>query len=175
MRAAKQVRIAGASGDSMITATDNESQTDEAGRSPLATGLLDHLVGFHLRMAQAAIYRDFVASVSGLGITQKQFAVLELISTNPGVSQIDLAGALGTDRATMMGLVERLGARGWLDRQVSRVDRRRQELRLTAAGQETLATARHLVIEHERRLLAGLTPDDRSALLAALKRLHGAD
>ena len=87
----------------------------KATRPALALGALDGVLGFHVRMAAAAIYRDFAASMAALELTQKQFAVLELIACNSGVSQTDLAATLGTDRATMMALIDRLEARG-LDR-----------------------------------------------------------
>ena len=49
----------------------------------LDLGRLDSLVGFHLRMATAALYRDFAQAMEGTGLTQKLFAVLELIEANP--------------------------------------------------------------------------------------------
>ena len=48
----------------------------------LDLGRLDSLVGFHLRMATAALYRDFAQAMEGTGLTQKLFAVLELIEAN---------------------------------------------------------------------------------------------
>jgi DNA-binding MarR family transcriptional regulator len=144
------------------------------GRRKLALGVLDSLVGFHVRMAQAVIYRDFAASLAPLDITQKQFAALELIACNPGVSQIDLAETLGADRATMMALVDRLEARGWVERSVSAVDRRRQELRLTPAGHADLDRAKAMAAAHEERLLRSIPAAEREALVAALGRIHGA-
>src|SRR6185312_7164884 len=103
---------------------------------------------FHLRMASAAIARDFAAVMQGLDLTQKQYAVLELIDANTGVSQIDLATTLGTDRATMMAIVDRLDARRLLTRRRSASDGRRQELQLTAAGTRLLADARRRAASH---------------------------
>jgi len=137
-------------------------------------GTLAGLLGFHVRMAQAVIYRDFAAAVAGLDLTQKQFAVLELLAANPGASQIDLGATLGTDRATMMALVDRLAARGWVERAVSANDRRRQELRLTQTGQAGLSEARQLVVAHEARLLADISPAERQLVIDVLGRLRQA-
>src|ERR1700679_3975538 len=87
---------------------------------------LPELLGFHLRLAQVVIYRDFIASLTQLDLTQKQCATLQLIGANPGVSQVDLAATLGTDRATMMAMVDRLENRQFLRRERSSADRRRQ-------------------------------------------------
>lgn len=137
----------------------------------LDLGRLAPLLGFHLRMASAAIARDFATRMADLDLTQKQYAVLELIAGNRGVSQIDLARALGTDRATMMALVDRLEARGLVSRQPSPHDRRRQDLLPTAAGATLLADARRRIARHERRFKARLGAADTALLIALLQRL----
>lgn len=138
----------------------------------LDRGVLGDVLGFHIRMAQVAIYRDFATSMAAFALTQKQFAVLELIARNPGVSQIDLAAALGTDRATMMALVDRLDQRGLIARRVSQADRRRQELALTGAGMDLLTAARARVAEHEQRFQARFSEGELAQLVAGLKRIY---
>ena len=100
----------------------------------LSLGRLNGLLGFHLRMASAAVARDFAATLDDLGLTQKQCAVLELVAANPQAAQIDMAAMLAMDRATMMALVDRLDQRGLLVRTSSQRDRRRQELTLSETG-----------------------------------------
>ena len=88
--------------------------------------------------------------MADLGLTQKQCAVLELIAANPQVSQIDMAAALGMDRATMMALVDRLDDRGLVLRTASARDRRRQELSLTGGGKALLREAAVRIAVHEK-------------------------
>lgn len=133
---------------------------------------LDGLLGFHLRMAHVAMYRDFAAAMSELDLTQKQCAVLRLVGGNPGVSQVDLAATLGTDRATMMAIVDRLEQRGLVGRTRSVSDRRRQELNLTAAGEALLAQANRAIDAHERNFTARFTAAELKALTSALKRIQ---
>lgn len=134
----------------------------------LELGRLAPLLGFHLRTASVAIARDFAAAMDGTDLTQKQYAVLELIAANPHVSQIDLSQALGTDRATMMAITDRLDGRGLLARQRSPRDGRRQELVLTAGGKDLLADARRRIARHERRFAEHLGPARSAALIALL-------
>ena len=134
----------------------------------LQLGRLDGLLGFHLRMASAAVARDFADAMQGLDLTQKQYAVLELIEANTGASQVDLAAILGTDRATMMAIVDRLDARSLLGRRRSASDGRRQVLQLTTAGARLLADARQRVAAHDGRFTAAL--GNRGATLIALLR-----
>ena len=151
----------------------DDFDTEEASATPhLDVGRLGDLLGFHLRMAHVAIYRDFAETMEELALTQKQLAVMELISANPGASQIDLANTLGTDRATMMALVNRLAARDLVERRPSAADRRRQELHLTTAGRAMLARARKLIDRHEQHFIDLFSGDEMAALLTALKRIY---
>jgi DNA-binding MarR family transcriptional regulator len=138
----------------------------------LKSSRLSKLLGFHLRLAQVALFRDFVATVGELNLTPKQYTVLELIAENPGVSQVDLAATLSMDRATMMALVDRLEARSLLVRQVSKTDRRRQDLHLTSDGDDLLQKARSAISAHEARILADWTPEEVKAAIAMLRRLQ---
>lgn len=133
---------------------------------------LPDLLGFHLRMAHVAMYRDFATALSDLDLTQKQCATLHLIGANPGVSQVDLAATLGTDRATMMAIIDRLERRDLLARRRSVADRRRQELNLTQDGETALARTRRAIAEHERHFTSRFTKDELKALVNALSRIH---
>jgi len=139
---------------------------------PLDLGELPDLLGFHLRLAQVALFRDFTASLVDLDLTQKQFAVMELIQSNPGVSQVDLAVTLGTDRATMMAIVDRLESRGLLQRERSSTDRRRQHLHLTDLGATVLGEAKALISDHEARFKDRFSSSQVQALVSMLRALH---
>ena len=145
--------------------------TSATGRS-LDLGSLPELLGFHLRLANVAVYRDFTASLSDLGLTQKQCATLQLIEANSGVSQVDLANTLGTDRATMMAMIDRLEQRDLLIRRRSVEDRRRQELYLTDIGCVLLTKAKAVIAEHEERFVSRFKPAELKVLIDALRRIH---
>jgi MarR family transcriptional regulator, organic hydroperoxide resistance regulator len=133
---------------------------------------LDGLLGYHLRRAQGAMHRDYMAAVAGLELTQKQTATVWLIQANPGVAQVSVAAALGMDRATMMSVTDRLEERGLVIRKRSIVDRRRQELYLTPAGQSVLRKVKARIVEHEERIKAMFKPAELEALLSALKKFQ---
>jgi MarR family transcriptional regulator, organic hydroperoxide resistance regulator len=133
---------------------------------------LDSLLGYLLRRAQGAMHRDFLATVSDFGLTQKQAAALWLIQANSGVSQVEVAAALGMDRATMMAVTDRLEDRGFVIRKRSSTDRRRQELYLTPQGQSTLRKCKARIAEHEEKFHAMFTAPELAALLAALKKFQ---
>ena len=133
---------------------------------------LDGLLGYQLRRAQGAMHRDYMATVAGLDLTQKQTATLWLIQSNPGVAQVSVAAALGMDRATMMSITDRLEERSLVIRKRSTVDRRRQELYLTPGGQGLLRKVKARIAEHEERVKALFKPAELEGLLAALKKFQ---
>lgn len=133
---------------------------------------LPALLGFHLRLAHVAMYRDFTTAMASLDLTQKQCATLQLIHANPGVSQVDLAATLGTDRATMMAMIDRLEQRSFLARRRSITDRRRQELNLTPDGEAILVRARSAIADHERHFTARFTAEELKTLVNALSLIH---
>lgn len=133
---------------------------------------LDGLLGYQLRRAQGAMHRDFLAAVADFGLTQKQAAAMWLIQANGGVSQVEVAAALGMDRATMMAVTDRLEDRGFVTRKRSSVDRRCQELYLTPLGQSTLRKCKSRIAEHEEKFRAMFSASELDALLDALKKFQ---
>ena len=56
-----------------------------AAKPVLRPGLLPGLLGYRLRLAQQAVFRDFAASISE--VSPGRLGVLLLIEANPGVTQ----------------------------------------------------------------------------------------
>jgi DNA-binding MarR family transcriptional regulator len=147
-------------------------QAEESALPELIFADLDGLLGYMLRRAQGAMHRDFMAAVASFGLTQKQVATLWLVHANPGVSQAEVAAALGMDRATMMAVIDRLEDRTFVIRKRSSVDRRRQDLYLTPAGQATLKKCKKRITEHDEKFRAQFTEAELAALFSALKKFQ---
>ncbi|WP_240624658.1 MarR family winged helix-turn-helix transcriptional regulator [Aurantiacibacter odishensis] len=147
--------------------TEDNSDTDAP-----EFGELDGIVGFHIRLAHGAVYRHFTETFAALGLTQKQVSVLWLIGSNPAVSQIELGSRLRMDRATTMTIVNRLQERGYLRREKSSSDGRKQSLHLTDDGEEALEQAKRCIEEHEAWLKSRFTSDEVEKLVEMLSRIH---
>ena len=147
-----------------------------AGRegAPIDRGMLTGLIGFHLRLAQIAVFRDFAATTGELDITPGLFAVLVLIESNPGLKQTELARAVGLDRSSIVAVIDNLERRGLVVRRPVATDRRSNALRLTREGATLLRKVKRLVTAHEARLAATLAPGERVALVAMLDRIFPA-
>jgi DNA-binding MarR family transcriptional regulator len=136
----------------------------------IASGMLPGLLGYRLRLAQQTVFRDFAKSVAEL--SPGRVGILILIDANAGVTQSGLAQAVGLDRSTMVGLLDRLEERGLIERRRGE-DRRTNELWLTRSGRTLVAQLKRRIAVHERRVAARLTVAERTALIALLEKLSG--
>ncbi len=133
---------------------------------------IEQALGFHLGQAQGSSSRHFAEIAAPLGLTQKQVFALWLIADHPGISQIDLGQRLQMDRATTMGVVNRLQARELIRREKSASDGRKQALHLDPAGEAAVAAARLVVRDHESWLASRFTATELGTLADLLARLH---
>jgi DNA-binding MarR family transcriptional regulator len=134
-------------------------------------GVLTGLVGFHLRQAQIAVFRDFAATMGPLDVSPGLFAVLVLVEGNPGLKQSELARAVHLDRSSIVAVVDNLERRGLVERHAVAHDRRSNALRLTAGGAALLKGLKRRVASHEKRLARDLDPGERATLVALLQRI----
>src|SRR6266849_1013971 len=137
-------------------------------RGELKAGILPELIGYRLRLAQQAVFRDFAARVGEL--SPGRAGVLLLIEANPGVPQGRLAEAVRLDRSTMVGVVDSLEERGLIERRRGS-DRRTNGLWLTPSGRALALRLRRRIERHERRVAARLTDAERAQLLFLLGKL----
>jgi DNA-binding MarR family transcriptional regulator len=136
----------------------------------LKPGPLPGLLGYRLRLAQQAVFRDFARAIPEA--SPGRVGILFLIDANPGVTQSRLAQAVGLDRSTMVGVLHALEARELVERRRGE-DRRTNGLWLTRDGRALVADLQRRIRVHERRVAARLTAQERQQLLALLEKLAG--
>lgn len=73
------------------------------------------------------------------------------------------------DRPTIGEVINRLVAKGLVERAVNDADRRARVLRLTSEGEDTFGRLLPIVRDLQGAILGNLTPDERSAFLALAK------
>jgi DNA-binding MarR family transcriptional regulator len=139
-------------------------------RDGLKPGILPGLLGYRLRVAQQALFRDFQVTVAEL--SPGRVGILLLIEANPGVTQSRLAQAVSLERSTMVGVLHVLEGRGLVERRRG-ADRRTNGLWLTSAGRVLVGKLRRRIQLHERRVSSRLTPAERELLLGLLEKLVG--
>jgi DNA-binding MarR family transcriptional regulator len=134
-------------------------------------GRLPTYIGYQVRQAQTAIFRDLQASLAGLNVTPGEFGLLSLIDANPGVSQVDLAEIYRLDKSTLSLVVSRVAKRGLIERRHSPHDGRYYALWLRPPGRSLLRRLRAHVEAQERAMDATLRLGERRQLLDMLRRI----
>lgn len=127
-----------------------------------------HLIR-RLNQISVALFMDRMAQ-AGIKLTPVQFATLTMIEAHPGLDQASLAGLVAYDRATLGKVIDRLDARGLVQRRTSKQDRRAKSLRLSTMGQSLLEAARPHVEAIQPEMLAGLSPFEQQQLIHLLKK-----
>jgi len=149
----------------------------EAKARKLDRGPLPDLYGYNLRIAQVAVFDNFIKVVgSGLagrmgGLTPGRFSLLVLLRANPGINQTDLSRGVGVDKSTLTPALDQLEKKGLILRQRTAADRRTYSLSLSPAGEQLLSELMNKVVQHERNIIAGLTPSERVTLTRLLKKM----
>ena len=140
----------------------------------LDADVLPTLLGYNIRRAQIVLWRDFARTVAEGEIRPGMFSALALIRANPGIAQVELSGELSIDKASMVGLIDRLEDAGWIVRTRSEEDRRRQGITITPLGEKTYKALKREMIDHEKKFAALFTESERKQLIGLLRRLHTA-
>ena len=106
------------------------------------------------------------------GLSVTQLRGLACVDTQPGASLSQLAAFVGLTMPAASRLAASLARRGLLAQRVARGDRRRSELRLTAAGRAALSVARRLTLAYMTGVMARLTRAERSEVAQAMRRVR---
>jgi DNA-binding MarR family transcriptional regulator len=140
-----------------------------AGR--LEEARLQTVLGYQL--AQASIVTDAIFRKEAgdpLALREIEYTVLTLIAENPAGSPARLARALAVTPPHITALVDRLVARGLVQRKANDEDRRAQILAVTRAGADLVRKATERIVAAERAALA-LTPGEQAMLAELLHKV----
>lgn len=140
-----------------------------AAEAPLPA--LADLPGHHIRRLQQIAVAIFLEETEAQGITPVQFAALAELARQPGIDQRTLGRRIGFDTSTIGGVIDRLQARGLVQRALSPDDRRVRLLSLTVAGQALLQAVLPPMHRAQQRMLAPLAPAERPEFMRMLRQL----
>lgn len=151
------------------------SPTAPMKKARAATIDLGSLPGHHIRRLQQIAVAIFLQETGEHGITPVQYAALQTVANAPGIDQRTLAGQIGFDTSTIAGVVDRLEARGWVQRNASPLDRRVRLLSLTEAGHAQLRATVPAMLRAQQRILAPLPEAERAEFMRMLQVLVAAN
>ena len=103
------------------------------------------------------------------GLTTPQVVVLQAIRDSGEVTTGRISSAVSLSQATVTTILDRLEARGLIDRYRSDIDRRVVHSRLTAEGRAALRKAPQLLHESFRKSFSSMSHKNQTAILDALR------
>lgn len=130
---------------------------------------LQDQIGFALRKANQRHLSIFGVRIGDM--TPPQFAALAKLHEVGETSQNQLGSLVAMDAATIKGVIDRLKARGLVELNGHKEDRRRLVVNLTAAGRAKIAELLPLAAQISEETLAPLTTRERATLLRLLAKL----
>jgi DNA-binding MarR family transcriptional regulator len=134
-------------------------------KSDLDLGPLPELIGYVLRRAQLVVFQDFFNAFAPFDISPAQFSVLTVIERNPGLTQSQVAEALGIKRTNFVGLLDEL------ERRQAARDKRSYALYLTTEGAALMRKLKPVLKAHESRMIARVGAEGRDRLVALLHEI----
>ena len=128
-------------------------------------------VGFLLHDAARLMRRRFEQRAAPLGFTRAQWMVLLHLAQNEGIHQAALADILEVEPISLVRILDKLQARGLIERRQHATDRRCWLLYLTPDAHPSLALLREIGERTRAEALEGLGDAERGALVRALTLL----
>jgi MarR family transcriptional regulator for hemolysin len=128
-------------------------------------------IGRKLATTSKAVGTAFNAALAAQGGSVPVWLILNSLRHDRWTTQLDLARSLGIEGPTLTRHLDNLEAAGLVRRQRSDADRRAVSVELTEAGVEAYDRMLSAVVAFNRRLQAGLTPEDLRVLDDVLTRL----
>ncbi len=141
----------------------------------IADATVRRFVGYNMKRAFNVIQADLSRTLAPFDLRMLTYTALVLIVDNPGLRQTQLADAMEIERPNLVVILDVLEQRGLITRDRVPTDRRAHALRPTLAGRKLCQKAVAAVTTHERRLMAGIDPAARAALIATLRAIETGD
>lgn len=120
--------------------------------------------------AMGLTWRDAAQkALQGLGLTLLQWAALELVWAKPGMSQVELARAMGIEGPSLVRLLDDLEAASWLCRKGDTSDRRVKRVYPDERAHERMAQAEKTIDAVQKKAVSRLSAHEQKAFAHLLE------
>lgn len=128
-------------------------------------------LGYLLKLSHSLMHDAASAAFAGHDVSFAQWLVLMKLSEGTALTASDLCRVMRHDNGALTRLLDHLEARGYVERERSREDRRVVELQLTAAGRDKVAELLPLVVERLNNSLARFSKAEFAEFTRLLNKL----
>ncbi|MBL8268821.1 MarR family winged helix-turn-helix transcriptional regulator [Steroidobacter sp.] len=129
-------------------------------------------LGFMLKTLERSYRKRFEALAQERSLTLPQCKALASLARNEGISQIKLAEIAEIEPMTLVRILDRMEADGWIERRPDPVDRRARCLYVTPGANPVLEQIDKVSAQMRTEALQGLSADERNQLMRLLERVQ---
>jgi DNA-binding MarR family transcriptional regulator len=131
----------------------------------------ESLPGHYIRRLQQIAVAVFLQETQAHGVTPVQYAAMNQVAKTPGIEQRTLARTIGLDTSTIASVIDRLEARGLMQRHASADDKRVRLLALSDDGHRLLEAMAPGILKAQERMLAPLSKTERAEFMRMLRQV----
>jgi DNA-binding MarR family transcriptional regulator len=132
---------------------------------------MDESLGYLVRKTHHAMVAQLDARLVDHGISPSTWAFLRRLWDEDGLTQKELADALGLTPPTAVSAIDNLERRGFVERRLNGSDRRKRHIYLTASARQLVAELRPLASEVNDIALAELSDAEAKELMRLLHKV----
>jgi DNA-binding MarR family transcriptional regulator len=140
--------------------------------STVDASYLQTLMGYNARRATLVIISLFLERMATYGLRPVDFSVLSLILHNPGITSRQLCSTLSILPPNLVGMINTLEKRQWVERKPHPSDGRALGLHLTAQGEALMQEAEQTAADLEVEATGKLTATERQTLKRLLQKIY---
>ena len=129
-------------------------------------------LGFLLNDLSKMITQIWDARMKHADLTRSQWRAIGHVSRSPGITQIDLAEALGVGRMAVTGIIDRLEKKKLLMRKADSKDRRVKRVYCTAKAKRLLPSMKDVGDLVLSDMTKGLSDRQLQQLINGLEKMH---
>ena len=129
---------------------------------------INSCINFILSNAQNAVHNYFKRELQQYDITPSQYALLQCLHAQDGLTPSQLAQALRLDTSSITGVLSRLEKKGLIDRVYNQEDRRSVSIHLREEGETLWAKVDQVIDAANTKITQGLDKEHYEQFLSAL-------
>ena len=129
-------------------------------------------LGFLLGDVARLTRTSFDRRVVSLGLTRSQWWVLTYVYRDQGLTQSELADHLEVGKVALGNLIDRLEAKGWVERRLDQKDRRIKRIFLTKDVMPIIEAMREPAQDLYETIVSGMTKKQQETLVDLLLKVR---
>ena len=133
----------------------------------------EHYICYTMTDVARLLRTVFERRVRKLGLTRAQWVTIARLHRRPGLSQSEVADVLEIEKATAGRLIDRMEAKGWIQRRADPLDRRINRLHLTQEAKRLHALIWPIAEATVDDALCDLSTAERQSLSSLMQRVKG--